>query len=198
LLSLFATVSLIFVIGLPGRRRRVRAALGLGFIAVLCLALGCGGGGTSAVSGGGSGGGSTSGGSGTGSGGGTAGDQPQQTSITLTTSLAKLRGSSPILPVITATITASKPLTGTVSFYNFGNPINAYTPLAGNQAQLANSSLFSNVGFYQITATYSGDSNNLTSTSAPLTEVVTGIVPVNLNASTGEDLHVAQAWVGVQ
>jgi Pro-kumamolisin, activation domain/Bacterial Ig-like domain (group 3) len=185
LLSLFAAVSVMFVVGLPGRRRRARAALGLGFISVLCLALGCGGGG------------STSGGSGTGSGGGTTGGQPQQTSITLTTSLAKLPASS-ISPTITATVTASKPLTGTVNFYNFGTLVAPDVPLGGNQASLAHASMFGNVGLYQITATYNGDPNNLSSTSVPLTEVVTGTFEVNIDANTGEDLHIAQAFIGLQ
>jgi hypothetical protein len=58
--------------------------------------------------------------------------------------------------------------------------------------------MFGNVGLYQITATYNGDPNNLSSTSVPLTEVVTGTFEVNIDANTGEDLHIAQAFIGLQ
>jgi hypothetical protein len=55
-----------------------------------------------------------------------------------------------------------------------------------------------NPGVYQITATYSGDAANLTSTSAPLIQVLTGTFPIVIQGTTGGDAHHLQASLGVQ
>ena len=180
LLSLATGLGLPFLLGLHGRRRRFRAALGLGMVSLLFFALGCGGG---------------SGGTGGGGGGGGGGGTPQSTSITLTTSNAKVAQNTQFL--ITATVTSSKPLTGTVTFYNFGSPIVSGIPLTNGQAQTG-SGYINNPGLYQITAAYSGDANNLPSTSAALTQVITGTFPVTLQGSTGGDVHYLQLTLGVQ
>jgi len=113
----------------------------------------------------------------------------------MTPSTAKVAQNTQFL--ITATVTSSKPLTGTVTFYNFGSPIVSGIPLTNGQAQTG-SGYINNPGLYQITAAYSGDANNLPSTSAALTQVITGTFPVTLQGSTGGDVHYLQLTLGVQ
>ncbi len=178
-LGLVSGLSVFWALSLPGRRRKLRTALGLGTASLLFFLLGCGGGGTSGGVGGGGGGG-----------------QPQSTSISVSSSNPKVAYGTPV--TITATITASKPLTGTVNFYNFGNLISQDVPVIANQAQLSQGNVLINIGYYQITATYSGDANNLTSTSAPITQAITGTFMVSINASTGSDFHFLNGNVGLQ
>ena len=175
-LSLATGLCLPFLLRLRGGRRKFRAALAVGTACLVCFALGCG---SSGVTGGEGGGGGT----------------PLPTSITLTTSNAKVAQNTQFL--ITATVTSSKPLTGTINFYNFGTPIVSGIPPTNGQAQTG-SGYINNLGLYQITATYSGDANNLASTSAPLTQVLTGTMPVTIQASTGGDVHYLQATLGLQ
>jgi hypothetical protein len=111
------------------------------------------------------------------------------------TSNTKVAAGAPLL--ITATVTAAKPLTGTISFYNFGIPIAGGFPPVNGQAQTGQGYI-NNPGVYQITATYSGDGANLTSTSAPLIQVLTGTFPIVIQGTTGGDVHYLQASVGVQ
>jgi hypothetical protein len=166
-------------------RRRYREAFGFCAFCVLFLAFGCGG----------TGGGTIGGGGGSGGTGGGGGSGPEATTITLTTSNAKVAQNAPFL--ITATITSSKPLTGTVTFYNFGTAFAGGFPTSNGQAQTGQGYL-NNPGVYQVTATYSGDSQNLSSTSAPLVEVITGTFPFTIQGSTGGDVHYLQGTIGVQ
>jgi hypothetical protein len=174
----FATgLCALFFSRMQGKVKRYR--LGFGFCA-LCLVsflLGCGGGGGTSTPPGGS------------------GQPPGPTTITLTTSNARVAAGAPFL--ITATVTSNKPLTGTVSFYNFGNPIAGGFPPVNGQAQTGQGYI-NNPGIYQITASYSGDSNNLASTSAPLMQILTGTFPVTIQGATGGDVRTIQANVGVQ
>ena len=68
----------------------------------------------------------------------------------------------------TATVTGASP-TGSVQFFDGATPLTAVA-LSGNTAALTTSSLTQ--GTHPITAVYSGDVNNLTSTSAVLNQVV--------------------------
>jgi len=182
-LSLTASLGALFMIGVPGRRKRFRAALGLSVVGLYFFVLGCGGGG----------GGTSGGGVGSGGGGGGA----QATSIALTTTSAKVAQNVQFLITATVTATSGKPLTGTINFSNYGNPLEGGIPLTNDQAQTG-SGYINNPGVYQVTATYSGDPNNLSSTSAPLTQVVTGAIPATIQANTGSDAHAIQAMLGVQ
>jgi hypothetical protein len=182
-LSLTASLGALFMIGVPGRRKRFRAALGLSVVGLYFFVLGCGGGG----------GGTSGGGVGSGGGGGGA----QATSIALTTTSAKVAQNVQFLITATVTATSGKPLTGTINFSNYGNPLEGGIPLTNDQAQTG-SGYINNPGVYQVTATYSGDPSNLSSTSAPLTQVVTGAIPATIQANTGSDAHAIQAMLGVQ
>jgi subtilase family serine protease len=185
--SFAASLAIVLLLALPGRQRKLRSALGLGVAALFLLALGCGGGG-------GSGGGGRGGGGGGGGGGGT---NPQPTSITLTTTNAKVGQNVQFQITATITSTSGKPLTGTVNFYNFGAPVNGGIPPSNGQASTG-SGWLNNPGLYQITAQYTGDANNLASTSAPLTQVITGTMPVTIQGSTGVDVHLLQVTLGLQ
>jgi len=69
----------------------------------------------------------------------------------------------------TATVTGTSP-TGTVQFKDGAANLGAPVTLAGGSASFTTSTLTS--GSHSITAVYSGDANNLASTSAPLTQTV--------------------------
>jgi hypothetical protein len=176
LLGLATGLTVAFLLGLPGRRKRFKSAFGLGVTSLLFSVLGCGGGGSSS------------------SGGGVT--QPQATTISVASSNAKVPYGSPI--TISAAITSSRPVTGTVDFFNFGSPIAQGIPVVNNQAQMNQGNQLINTGLYQITAKYNGDTNNMASTSAPLTQVITGTFPIYIMATTGTDIHQIQATVGIQ
>jgi len=166
----------LLVLFLRQKREHFRWAFGLGAMCLLCLALGCGGGGARA---GGVGGGGVT--------------PPGPTTITLTTSNAKVAQGTPF--TITATITASNALSGTVTFYDFGTSVNG-VPVVNGQAQTG-AGYINIIGIHQITATYSGDAHNLTSTSSVLTQVLTGTIAIPIQGSTGGNAHYIQATVGV-
>jgi hypothetical protein len=74
----------------------------------------------------------------------------------------------------TATIVGSNngPVSGTVQFYNNASPMGSPATVNGSGMATYSTSILG-TGSYTITATYSGDSNNNTSTSAPITQVIT-------------------------
>jgi len=178
-LSLAVAAVLLFGITAPRMRRATTAA---GLACVLAYVAACGGGSSESIGGGGGGGGGGSG--------------PATPTIILSTSNPKVAENQPFL--ITATVTSSKPLTGTVTFYNFGAAIESNIPLSNGQAQTGQGYL-NNPGLYQITASYSGDANNLaTTTPSPLAQVITGTMPAAIQANTGADVHSLQVTFGVQ
>jgi hypothetical protein len=155
--------------------RRLRWVFGVSALAVTLMSFGCGGGG---------------------GGGGGGGSGLAVTTISLTTSNAKVGENVPFL--ITATVTSTKPVTGTVTFYDFGTAIAAPIAVANGQAQ-AGSAYINTPGVYNITASYSGDSNNLPSTTnTPLTQVITGTMPFTITGNTGSNSHSLQGTIGVQ
>jgi subtilase family serine protease len=79
-------------------------------------------------------------------------------------------------------ITSSIAATGTVQFYSGGTALGSAVAVSGGKASTP-SQQFTTAGTYAITATYSGDSNNGTSTSAALSFVVTAATPVGLAVS---------------
>jgi Pro-kumamolisin, activation domain/Bacterial Ig-like domain (group 3) len=184
LFSAFAGVAALFALGISGRRKRYRTAFGLTTIAIILFVLGCGGGG--------GGGTARSGGGSTGGGGGSS--TPQATTITLTTTNAKVAQYAPL--TITATVTGDNP-TGNVTFYNFGAPIGSGYAPSGSQFVFQGNPL--TVGVYQFTASYSGDSKNLPcETATPLIQVITGNITAVLVGSTGADVHSIPATIGLQ
>jgi len=182
-ISLASGLASCFLFLSPWRRKGKRVVCSMGLVCLLTFALGCGGGSSASPS---------SGGSGAGAGGAVS---PVATSITLSTSSAKVPQNQAFL--ITATVTSSKALTGSVTFYNFGVPIVSGIPISNGQAQTG-AGYINNPGLYQITATYSGDVNNQPSTSSALTQVITGTMQGTLLGKTGGDIHSLQVNFGVQ
>jgi hypothetical protein len=184
LLTYGCALAAVFLLIGSSRAKHSRLAFGAVALCLLSLGLGCGGEG--GVGGGGGEGVTPP------TGGGSS--PPGHTTITLTTSNAKVPAGSPFL--VTATVIGGKPLTDTVTFYNFGTAVSG-APIANGQAQTGHGYI-NNPGIYQITASYSGDSQNQASSSAPLIQVLTGTFPVTIQGATGGDLHFVQRSVGVQ
>ena len=123
--------------------------------------------------------------------------QPQPTSITLSTSSAKVAQNQPFTITATVTSASTQPLTGTITFYNFGTAISG-VPISNGQGQTGQGYI-NNPGLYSITASYSGDANNQASkTATPLTQVITGTMPATIQGNTGVDVHSIQVILGVQ
>jgi hypothetical protein len=162
--ALVALSALIFIGIFVSKSSRLAFAL-----VVLCIfvaVLGCGGGG----------GGRNQSGGGSGGAGGTL-----PTSVTVTTSNAKL--ASGLAPTFTATVTSSNAMTGTATFFFENNPFTTPITLINGQAQFSGATFLP--GMYQITAKYSGDAGHQPSTSPSLTQVLTGTIFQQLIAQTG-------------
>ena len=99
---------------------------------------------------------------------------------------------------LTATVTGGQNLAGTITFYDYGSAIaGAFSVTEANPSiQIGTDYLF--VGVHQITAKYSGDANNLPSTSAAVMQTITGTTSVTVQGTTGSDSHVIQATLGLQ
>ena len=162
-----AMLAVFFLVTLPQRRLGHRLAFGLGVVCALSLALGCGGGSGGIGGGGGGGGGSV------------------PTSVTLTTSNAKV--ASGVAPTLTATVNSTRPATGSVTFYNGSNAFAGPIALTNGQAQFSGLTFLP--GVYQFTAKYSGDANDQPSTSQTLTQIFTGTVFQQIVAQTGGLVH---------
>jgi subtilase family serine protease len=174
-----SALALAFLLGMPNRRRRYRAAL---FASVLCLAgvvLGCGGGG------GGSGG-----------GGGGGGGGPAPSSISISSSNTKVPAGAPF--TLTGKVTSTKPVTGTVTFFQNGNQIASPVAVVDGVATLVPQT-FDEIGTFTFTASYSGDTNNLPSqTSTGVVEAFTGTVPVLVQAQTRTVVHTISVNINLQ
>ena len=151
-------------VAIPKRWYRYRGTIIGGAALFICVALGCGGGGGSAG----------------GSGGGPGLATP---SITITTSSARVAFQGSV--TLTATVTSSRSLSGTVTFAQNGVNFAAGTPVVNGQATVS----VSNYGLPQIvtfTAAYSGDANNLPAqTQSRVMEVFQGTLPVLIQGQTG-------------
>jgi subtilase family serine protease len=164
---------------LPGRERRYRFAFGLVSVGALCFVIGCGGGGGNAGNQGG------------------GGSSPTPTSITLTTSNAKVDQNTPF--TLTAKVTGQHPLTGTVEIDDYGTAVFGGLVVTNGQTQTTAQfgGLFG-VGVHQLTATYIGDGENLSSTSPAISQAITGTFAIQIQGNTGGDNHFLSGAVAVQ
>jgi hypothetical protein len=176
-LSGISGLIMVYLLGIPQRRRRFRAVFCAGATFVLALALGCGGGG------------------GVGGGGG-----PVPTSITLATSNAKIAAGGSF--TLTATVTSTNTLTGTVNIFQ-GPPGQGsgvappITVVNGKASALVTT--YHSPGTYPFWANYSGDTNNLPSqTSTSVGQVFTGTVPANYVGQTGGLSHQGTITINLQ
>jgi len=111
---------------------------------------------------------------------------------TTTTALASSRNPAPAGQTVTYTAAVTSQYggatTGTVTFQDAGAAV-ATVPLTGNQAAY---SPVATRGTHAITAMYSGDANNIGSTSPTLVERVTGLVSKTVLATSGSPSLVNQ------
>jgi hypothetical protein len=159
------------------RRPRKRAILSLACTAaltcVVAFALGCGGGG----------------------GGGIAPPPQLATTTTVVSSpTAKVPAETPV--TFTATVTSSRALSGTVTFYSDGSTLTP--PLSLVNGSVQTEMTLASPGTMAVTAQYSGDTNNLPSTSGTFYQVTTGNTSFLVNSQTGIAFHQVRVNVTIQ
>ncbi len=113
--------------------------------------------------------------------------QPASTQTTLSSAISH-NGQNALL-TLTAAVVGKNP-SGSITFYNDGVALGT-APLTYGFATLTLSSL--PVGLDVLTATYSGDASNATSTSAPLAQATTTLTALNLNYSS-QDRAIQQVF----
>jgi len=148
----FAALFLVFV---PGGRKRYRAALGLGFVCVLSFTMGCGGG-----YGGGGGGGLT----------------PTITKLTVPS--AKVASGTAF--TFSVAVTGGTPA-GQVALFDNGTMIGTAAPVSGGAATPTAPALA--VGTHAISAHYLGDTYTMPSASGTINMTVTGTTSVAITTN---------------
>jgi len=180
-LSIFTGMTATLLLLWRPQRKRMRSAFRLGAACVISLAIGCGGGGSFNGGGGGSGG------------GGGGAPTPSVTTTTVSTGSAKVAQNSPV--TFTATVTGTGNPTGSVSFYLSGGYYGSAYLVAGSASVTASPAI---PGIYSLIAQYAGDANNLGSTSAGVSQAVTGTTIMQVNAQTGTLFHSTSVTVTLQ
>jgi Pro-kumamolisin, activation domain/Bacterial Ig-like domain (group 3) len=159
----------LFLLFLPGGRKRFRAALGLGLVCILTFTLGCGGGS---------------------SGGGGGGGGPTATTTHLTVSATKVANSPTASLTVSATVSGGTP-TGSVQFLVDGAALGGTTPLTGGSTgnitvTAAQAPTFLQlVGTHTVSAKYLGDSTTSPSQSGTLNVTITGTTSVAITGTSG-------------
>ena len=136
-----------------------------------------------------------------GCGGGTSSSQPppppQQNSTTTALTSSGTKAASGAVVVLTAKInSANQTATGTVVFLEGNVALGQLVTVANNQATLPIGSL--SVGTHAITARYSGDAQNLGSTSGALQQAVTGSTDLQVMVSSGGQTRFLDLTVTLQ
>jgi hypothetical protein len=126
------------------------------------------------------------------------------TTISISTSNAKVPSSGGSF-TLTATVTSSKPVTGTVLFsgaqvaFPYPNGVPVVNGVASYTVNVGSGGLQFPVGTYSITAQYNGDSNNLPSqTTTGVNEVFTGATLLTVRGQTGSLSHDTNISVTLQ
>jgi Bacterial Ig-like domain (group 3) len=107
---------------------------------------------------------------------------------------------------VTATVTSSKPITGTVIFtaaqfeeFPYPNGVPVLNGVASYTVNVGQGSLQFPVGTFNITAQYSGDANNQPSQSVTgVNEVFTGTTLITIRGQTGSLSHEANVAITLQ
>ncbi len=172
-----AGITALLLLVLPGRQRRYRLVMALGACSAILAALGCGGGSSGGATGGG-------------------GGAPAATSITVTIPNAKAPEGTPVSA--SATVSSSKPLTGTITFWEAGNSGALTPPLPVTNGTVQTQLNLSTVGIHQITAQYSGDALNQPSQSSSVMVVLTGTSYAEVTGTTGPLSRSANVSVTIQ
>jgi hypothetical protein len=160
----------VILLGIPGRRRRLKAAGTLAVLCVVSLAIGCGSSNSSSGSG-----------------------AKANTATSLVSSATKAASRSNV--TLSATVSSTNALTGTVTFSD-GTTALGSASVAGGTASLQTSSL--SVGTHTVTASYSGDANNNASSSQALDQVITGSATVTITTTSGSLSHTTNLTISIQ
>ena len=89
---------------------------------------------------------------------------------------------------LSAIVSAADPLTGTITFYDGTTVLGSPVTVVNGQATLSINTL--TVGTHPLTAIYSGDANNLKSTSSDvLQQTITGQFMLTVNTTSGTLSH---------
>jgi hypothetical protein len=175
LVSLLSGLAALLSLCWACKRKDLRPSLGFGLVFVISLIIGCGGGNS------------------------TPPPPPPPpigpfaTTSTVSTSSAKVTQNATF--TLTVKVAGQGNPTGNVTFYANGGWIGQSSLTAGT-ATLNTTLPFS--GIYSITAQYAGDSNNLTSTSAGVSESVTGSTAMQVNGQTSTLFHTVNVTVTIQ
>jgi hypothetical protein len=161
----------------PAKKKHLRTAVALGNACAICVAIGCGGG-SSIVGGGGGGGGPVG---------------PFATTTTVSTNMATATQASTL--IWTANVSGQGSPTGLVAFYANGSWFGQSNVIQG-VATL--NTMLTSPGVYSITAQYLGDANNNGSTSAGVSEGITGSTIMQINGQTSTLFHSANVTVTLQ
>jgi hypothetical protein len=170
----------------PGRVKRYRLASALGAASIIVASIGCGGGSGSLASTGSTGG-------TTGTGGGVS--TPESTSVTLSLPVKAAYGTA---VQATATVSSAKPVTGGINFIDANSGSLGYVNVNPASASQSVQLLIPAVGFYNITAQYSGDASNLPSKSPPVAMTITGTGGFGVAGATGPLYNAIPVSVTVQ
>jgi hypothetical protein len=170
----------------PGRARHYRLASAMATCAVIMVALGCGGGASV---------GSGNGGNGSSGSGGSGGSDLAPTSITMT---FPSKVANDTVFNVSATVTSSKPLTGTVTFWQVGSGSGIATATQSSNGMFQAQADLGQAGFYQIYAEYSGDSENASSQTANANVIATGQGYVTVVGTNGPETHNTSIDVTIQ
>ena len=157
------------------KRKDLRPSVGFGLICMISLVIGCGGGSSSSS------------------------PPPPPPSGPFATSTSLSIGSSKVAQNASVTlsvkVTGQGSPTGQIGFYANGGWIGT-APLAAGTASL--NATFPFPGIFSVTAQYSGDSNNLSSTSPGVSESVTGSTVMQLSGQTSSLVHSVNVTVNLQ
>jgi hypothetical protein len=155
-------------------KRSYRIALGLAASCAVTLAFGCGGG------------------------GGGGGNNPVPTTIAITASSTKIPAANTPSLTLTATVTSSKAVTGTVNFWESGNDGALALPATLVNGTATAQVALSSPGTHEIYAQYSGDANNRAAQSSTIDVVATGSARAQIQGTTGPVTQYSTVYVTIQ
>jgi subtilase family serine protease len=175
-LSFLTSLAALLCVCCAVRKKNLRASLGFGLACIISLIIGCGG-------------------------GSTVSPPPPPppppgpfaTSTTVSTGSAKVAQGTSF--TLTAKVSGQGNPSGAVNFYTNGSWIGSSNLTAGTATLSASLAL---PGLYSITAQYTGDLNNLASTSPGASEAITGSSVFQVNGQTSTLFHSVNVTVTLQ
>lgn len=169
----FVCTALLMLLWLMSERKRsYRLALGLAASCVVALAFGCGGGGDE--------------------------NNPVPTTVAISASATKIPAADTPSLTLTATVTSSKEVTGTVNFWENGNDGALAAPATIVNGTATAQVALPSPGTHEIYAQYSGDATNRASQSSTIDVVATGSAHAQIQGTTGPVTHYSSVYLTIQ